>query len=260
MAIRRFSISIMAIHISVQLLVLILGAPARSSGAAKPIDRTFDCESASLKQLEAYISEEHFWEGNELPARKLRVVLFVSSSGHNGGDDACEVLAIVPDLNATYKFRFCGAGSIPEGGWTEWAGVPPQEFAPDKYLANELARFPDIVAHAKRTENVLEISSDPATLFRLDPTVKARRISQIEQAADAAFHQRPLEIRIANFSAYTHQINVFIPAAKQMVTFSVIGKCTGEATVSIGRELSLGSIRDDLRKRIEGNSVISVIR
>jgi hypothetical protein len=260
MATRRSFINILIIRISAQLLFLAFAGLTQQTVAAKSVDKGFNCELASAEQLEAHISEEGFWEGDTLPARQLRLVLFLSTDDISTEDRSCEVLAIVPDLNATYKFRFCSEGSIPEGGWAEWAGTPSQKVAPDTYLATELSRFSDFVAHARKEERILTTNSDPLILFRFEPALKARRIAQIEHATETAFHEQHLKIRIANFSALTHQINVLIPAVKQMVTFSVINGCTGEDKVSIGRELSLGSIRADLRKRIEANSTVSVIR
>lgn len=183
------------------------------------------------------------------------VLYWQTSDAKAGTADNGQVLAIVPALNATYRFQLCGRTLVVQ----EASGISPK-IAPEKYLSDELARFSGFVAHAKKSVQVLTISSSPSALFHADAEFKARRISQIRDAAEELFQGRPLQVTIADFSPFTDQINALIPAIRQMVTFSVVRSCSARDVVSVGRELPLASIRVALRKRIEANSIVTSIR
>lgn len=248
------SINTGIIRISVLWLALFAITQASISGPSQRQERR-DPDRLVVDHLSAIIAEDNFWRGSSLPEHEAVVLYWQKASASVGIAGNSEVLAIVPALNATYRFKLCSETLVLQEG----SGISPK-IAPEKYLNGEIVRFSDFVARARRSDQVLTINSVPATLFHAGAEFKARRISQIRNAADGLYRERPLQMTIAEFSPFTDQINTLIPRTQQMVTFSVVHSCSSADVVSVGRVLPLASISADLRKRIAANSIDTTIR
>lgn len=245
--------SIRIIRISALFLALLAPTQRSVTGALGP-ERSGHFERLVVRRLSASISEEAFWLGSSLPRREA-VVLYSESTGSSASGNA-QWLAIVPSLNSTYRLRLCGRTLVLQEG----AGISPR-IAPDKYLGLELTRFSTLISHAKRSDAILDLTTNPAILFRGNAKFKARRISQIRTAATGLFHKHPLQIVIGDFSPSSRQIYTIIPALHEMVIFSVVDyPCGTPETVEVGKEYSLSSTRSSLLNRIEKHSTVTTIR
>lgn len=225
--------------------------------------RTAAPESISAP-IAAYISEQSFWRGATLPSKQVQLVLFLRRDSSSASNASTEVLAIVPELNATFRSRLCGETLLPEGGWTGWLGwidSTSTKIDPDEYLKTEISRFTEVVRAAQRSDTTLSLGEpDPAVLFKIDRKNRDRRIAQIEEVAGELYQSRPLRMRISDFSEFTTQINAEFPDQGTMVTFAVIRGCRGADKVVVGKELPLRSVRADLRKLIEENCILATVR
>ena len=130
----------------------------------------------------------------------------------------------------------------------------------DKYLSNEMERFSGFIAHAKRSEQFIQVVSDPNALFDSEPAFRARRIAQIKSALGTLVHPRPLEIRVVYFSKLTDQIDVLVPSRAAMYTMSVVHRSCDSESVEVGRYFPLKSVRADLRQKIEQYSSAEIVR
>ncbi len=213
--------------------------------------------------IKADVGERSFWDGIPLPSTEMRLIIFEADNAKRDQTvSEFDALAIVPELNSVFEYRFCSGRVLlvsEEQLWITWS---PWQWSPggkrlssDEYMAQQMSRFSDFTSHAKRQDQDLAISSDPAELFHVDPQFRTRRIAQIQHAAMEMLHKR-LQIRVANFSQFTDKIDAVLPGAGEMVTFTVHRSCSGEDTVEWGKDLPLKSIRVDLRKRIEANSSV----
>jgi hypothetical protein len=226
--------------------------------------KSVDTHSSIDADLRAQVGERSFWFGPPLQASEIRVVIF-QAAGTNSSitKREFEALAIVPDMNATYKYSFCGDDlhtAAREGGWVAWPEPESKKIPPDEYLAQQISQYSEFVAHARRIDQALTISSEATTLFHVKAEFRGRRLLQIQNAANSLFHKRPLRMAVANFSEFTEQIFVLIPDINEMVTFSVIKACSGTETVQVGREVPLSAVRSDLRKKIEATSTIVLLK
>jgi hypothetical protein len=260
----KYSLLIATITTSFVLLVLsplaqrqdslLFALPRKSSVAHPSVDA----------DLRAQLGERSFCFGPPLPATEMRLVLFQAAETNGSAmQREFDALAILPDINATYKYRFCGDRLLTVGGegrWVAWPEPESKKISPDEYLAQQISRFSEFVAHAGRVDQALTVGSEATTLFHVDAEFKGRRLLQIQNAANSLFRKRPLRMTIADFSEFTDQIFVLIPDISEMVTFSVIQACSGTATVQVGREVPLSSVRSDLRKKIEENSTIVLLK
>lgn len=194
--------------------------------------------------ISARISDESFWLGEPLTRERPSIVLYSKSAGEKSTTNT-QVLAIVPDLNATYKFQVCGTNLILEEGWGPSIGTnsaETQSLSQDKYLRHELDRFSDFISGSIKSEDFLSLSSDPNKLFTGSAVLKAQRTSQIRMAAMNLFQGRgPLRMVVGDFSPLTTEIRAFLPATKQAVVFNVVDSCDGEQIVAVGRVRRLGS-------------------
>ena len=102
---------------------------------------------------------------------------------------------------------------------------------------------------------IFHVVSDANNLFASDAVFRARRVEQIKSALGALVHQRPLALRIADFSKSTDQIDVLVPSQGKVYTMSVVHRSCSEESVEVGRETSLKSVLPDLRQKIEMHSI-----
>lgn len=215
------------------------------------------------KELSATIGEHSFWTGIQLPTAKLHAIIFDAQKTQENRDSDFDVLAIVPDINATYRYRLCEQRAIPVGrteGWLTWLYSDANRVGADEYGNQVISQFHKFIAHAKRSDETLTIASGSAALFRVHPELKATRLAEIQRAAGELFHKRPLRLLVANFSETTEQINALAPGLGEMVTFSVNHSCAAKDRVEVGREVPLKPVRPELRARIEANSTILTLR
>jgi hypothetical protein len=151
-------------------------------------------------------------------------------------------------------------GQVPAGGWQS---VRPGIIDPARYLLEARSEFSRFIAQAREYDGSVTIDPRPSAreLFTGPPEFRKKRVEQIEAAAGRYFHTRPLKLIIADFSVFTRQINVVIPARGEMDTFSVVQpSCGQEETVELGRELPLRSIDPALREKIRRNSIAVTMR
>jgi hypothetical protein len=259
----RCSSRIAIIPISILGLVLALSAGAQNLVSVTPAQEPLVVHSGVVEDVSASLGERSFWDGIPLPVSAIPVVIF-QTSGPTAPSATFDydALVIVPELNAAYKYRFCGERVFRVWKedlwitWTPWAWSPGgKKVGSDDYLAQQISRFSDFVSHAKRIDRILEISTDPAKLFHVDPQFKAQRLAQIQRAATELFH-KPLRIEVADFSDSTEEIDTLIPAIGQMVTFHVSRACSKADEVEVGKEYPLQATRSELRKKIEANSTV----
>jgi hypothetical protein len=259
----KYSSSILTIRISVLCLAFGFAAvvPAPSGQSQQSV--TY---SRIANDIRADTGERSFWDEIPLPTSEVRLIIFeVDDPKVVASAATFDALAIVPELNATYKYRICGERVLrvwSEDGWitwTPWVWSPGgKKINPDDYTAQQISKFSDFVSHAKRTDRVLTITRDPAILFDADPEFKAQRMAQIRQAAKEFYH-KSVRIEVASFSEATNQINTVIPAAGEMVSFTVIRECSKEDDVEVGKVYPLRSVRSDLWKKIEANSTTLLV-
>lgn len=254
----------LAAAIGLGFLALTFSSPAR---AQAPTSTALSQQSLSYSRIaddiQAHVGERSFWDQIPLPALEVRLVVFAADNTQTATARAdYDALAIIPELNATYEYRFCGERVLRVWQedlwitWTPWTWSPGgKRLNADDYLAQTVSRFADFVSRAIRMDQTLALSSDPARLFRVSPEFKAQRIAQIQEAATQLFHQR-LQMQVANFSEYSDKIDALIPLIDQMVTFNVVRACSEPDEVVVGRDYSLRTIRPDLRTKIEANYTI----
>jgi hypothetical protein len=63
---------------------------------------------AIASDIEANVGERSFWDGIGLPATQFQLIIFEQKKAA-GEEAAFDALALVPELNAAYQYRFCGA-------------------------------------------------------------------------------------------------------------------------------------------------------
>jgi len=253
--------------IGMSFLALGLSSPARAQApiSTAPSQQTL-AFSRIADDIQADVGERSFWDRIPLPASEVRLVVFEANNAQTTGARAdYDALAFVPELNATYEYRFCGEHVLRVWQedlwitWTRWAWSPGgKEVSADEYLAQKSSQFSDFVVRASRTDQTLALSSDPARLFRVSPEFKAQRTAQIQEAAARLFHKR-LQMQVANFSEYSDKINALIPSIDQMVTFNVVRACSEPDEIVVGRDYPLSATRSDLRKKIEANNTTVAI-
>jgi hypothetical protein len=260
----KYSSSILITRIS--LLCLAVGFAAIALAPAAQSQQSV-IYSGIANDISADTGERSFWDEIPLPASEVRLIIFEADDPKGGGSaTAFDALAIVPELNATYEYRLCGERVLRVWSedlwitWTPWVWSPGgKKIDPDEYTTRQISKFSDFVSHAKRTDRVLGLTRDPATLFHARPDFKAERIAQLRQAA-MEFFRKSLRIEVANFSEATNQINTVIPATGEMVTFSVIRECSKDDDVEVGKVYPLRSVRPDLWKKIEANSTTLLVK
>ena len=261
----KYSSTTAALHTSGQVAlwaVLLCQCLMLPALGAQPSAETY---AAIASDVGTEISERSYWYGIPVPTEAMRLIVF-AADGRSFGEaqSSFDILAILPDLNATYRYCSCG-GNEPvlvqrENGWLTWPYPGGKKIDSEEYEREQTSRYATFIAHAKKSEHTVMSTSDPAKLFQVDPHVKVVRLAQIEHAAKRLFDKRPLRIIVANFSSRTEQIDGVIPALGEMVTFSVLHSCKGRATVEVGRETRLRLVRSGLRKRIEANGTVLEIR
>ena len=64
-------------------------------------------ESRIADKVAAYVAEENFWGLKPIKVQQLKLILF---SAEKGPVSDFDVLAIVPEINETLKFRSCSEG------------------------------------------------------------------------------------------------------------------------------------------------------
>lgn len=208
-----------------------------------------------IAKVTAHIAEENFWGYSSLSNLKLNVIFFVADNEFKIAD--FDVLAILPEINETLKLQQCQtAPSIVTSGSgkSNKSSVQPQQ-----YLTDEMSRFSGFIAHAKRFETLIRIPTDPETVFEADLSFRAKRVAQIKSALGSLVPERPLAIRVAYFSRFTDQINVLVPSRLAMFTMSVVHDSCSDESVEVGRQLSLKSIRPDLRRKIDLYNIAAAI-
>ena len=257
----KYSSTITIMRISLVWLSVMVSVQAQNtlSGASRGVRAS---QLEMIEDIKADVGERNFWGGIALPSRDLRLVLFETASSSIGTGASFDALAILPDLNAIYKYRLCGRKFLSvgqEGGWLTWSHPGGKQVSPDEYLTKQLARFADFVNRAKRSDQALSIESDPSSLFHPDSVLRGQRVAQIKSAIRTLFH-RPLKVKIAAFSQFTSQIHVLIPEIGEMVTISVMRPCSEAESVEVGREVPLKSVRKDLLDKIEVNSAVIAIK
>jgi hypothetical protein len=186
------------------------------------------------------------------------VAFVANQSGTNKAEHAFDALVLVPEANAMYQYRQDGSAAHLVAREEEIHTWPflGHKLDPSTYMDRETARFSEFIAHAQRIDRVVSITTDPDKLFDVSQEFRERRASQIERAAKELYHRRGLQIRVANFSEYTEQIDAIIPTLNKLVTFNVLDAGTPEETLVVGREHPLSTILVELRKRIEENSFV----
>ena len=252
MAIHKCSLATAIIRISALLLVCVSLVGAQSLSGNQ--------DTAAITQsLSAYVAEQSFWRGIAAPSQ-IRAVLFAADQDEQATSDRDKSdLAIVPDLNATFKFRVCAHEIVSEGGsvnWLGWSDSTSSKIPSEDYEQKELEHWSSLIQRAHRSEILLTVSSDPRVLFAPAAEFKELRVSEIQTASEDLFHRKGLRMTIAKFSPYTQQINAIVPALGKMVTFTVIPSCSGKGNVDVGRIVALDSVRRDLRSRIEENGIV----
>jgi len=252
MVIHKCSLATAIIRISALLLVCV------SLVRAQSLSENQDA-AAVTQSLSAYVAEQSFWRGIIAPSQ-VRVVLFVASQGEQVTSERDKSdLAIVPDLNATFKFRVCAHEVISEGGsvnWLGWSDSTASKVPSEDYEEKEVEHWSSLIQRSHRSEILLTVSPDPQVLFSPRPEFKQLRVSEIQTAAEDLFHRKGVRMTIAKFSPYTQQINAIVPALGKMVTFTVVPSCSGKGNVDVGRIVALNSVRRDLRSRIEENGIV----
>lgn len=201
----------------------------------------------------AQLNEERFWDLLPVPARGSRVLVFKAAEAmQKSADQNFNVLAIFPDTNTTIKYRLSD-GCLES---QDWPGSPSKNIPADEYVKLQKSAYADFISRAVEFEGYmkLEPSPDPATLFRVDSELKSKRIKQIKGTIKNYIHKKDYKITIASFSMYTTQINVLIPATREMFTMSVLHLGCPEESVALGRILPVKSIKPDLLQKIEANS------
>jgi hypothetical protein len=263
----KYSSSIQITLISLLSFLLVCPSRAQDVRSTASTGEVSPVRTAVATKIEAIVGERSFWDAIPLPAPEMRLVIFELDTPKAGDPPpGFDVLAIVPELNSTFEYRSCEKRALSVWDeqlwitWSKWQWSPGgKALGADEYMAQQMSRFSDFVSHAKRADQVLTISSDPAALFHVDPQFKARRMSQIQHIARDLFHKR-LQMRVANFSESTDRIAAIVPAAGQLVTFGVNSSCSSQDSLVVGNDLPLKSMRLDLRKRIEANSSILEIK
>jgi hypothetical protein len=212
MVIHKFSSVTAIIRINVLLLVCVSLVRAQSQSSSQATATITD-------SLSAYVAEESFWRGIIVPSQ-VRAVLFVASQDEQAPSERDKSdLAIVPDLNATFKFRVCAHELISEGGSVNWLGWPDStssKVTSEEYEKRELEHWSSLIQRAHRSEILLTISPDPQVLFSPPPEFKELRLSEIQAAAESLFHRKGLRMTIAKFSPHTQQINAVVPALARL--------------------------------------------
>jgi hypothetical protein len=258
--------SLLTAIITTSLVLLVLGSLAlhQDSRVLASPRKSVVTHTSIDADLRAQVGERSFWFGPPLPAPEIRVVIFQAARTNSSIiQREFDTLAIVPDMNATYKYSSCDADLLTEareGGWVAWPEPESKKIRPEEYLAQRISQYSDFVAHARRINQTLTVSSEAATLFHVDAEFRSQRLLQIQNAANSVFHKRPLRMAVAYFSEFTDQIFVLIPDINEMVTFSVIKVCSGTETVQVGREVPLSAVRSDLRRKIEATSTIVLLK
>jgi hypothetical protein len=208
-------------------------------------------ESLAADKITADISEEHFWGFGSINSMELKLTLFIADGQPNTGD--FDVLAVLPEINETLRLRSCQTEPAIIVGDTANSDLGKVEAI--NYLSDEMKRYSSFIIDAKKSERIVHVVSDTKNLFTSDAVFRARRVEQIKSALGALVHQRPLALRIGDFSKFTDQIEVLVPSRGESYTMSVVHRSCSEESVEVGRETSLKSVRPDLRKKIETHSI-----
>jgi hypothetical protein len=213
-----------------------------------------------------HVAEENFWGFVSIKSPELRLILFVANNKSASAD--FDVLVILPEINETMEVQTLNLQTLKAQECRVEPAVivgisgnsDPGGVEAGKYVSDEMKRFSNFVAHASKSEMLIPVIVDPSKLFSSDPDFRARRIEQIKSALGEFVRQRPLAIRIADFSRFTEQIEVLVPSRGEMYTMTVLNRTCSKESVEVGKYYHLKSIRPDLRRKIETHSTADVIR
>jgi hypothetical protein len=240
---------------NVLLLTAVLSPLCSSAAMGRSSDTQSQTEGV-IDKITARLAEENFWGSQPLTKTELQLVLFVKSE--KVSEPHFDVLVVIPDVLRTFEIRNCGRepAIILKG----WGQSDSRKNEPRAYLDDEMRRYAGFVQHAQKLERSIRIDSDPISFPHVDSSLRDKRIEQIRLALGDLILKRPLQIRIANFSKFTDQIDVLVPALGDMYTMSVVHTSCNDETVQVGRRYPLKSVRPDLREKIERYSMVSAIK
>ena len=207
-----------------------------------------------------YLSGQEFWGFLPATSGDLKLELFIADHPVIDPPNSSEfdVLAIVPEVNLTLQLKRCE--EQPPIFVQGWGASKEAKQQPDEYLRKEVSRFSDFVAHAKKDEILVPITTDPVKLFNADPAIRAERIEQIKSVLSELLPSRPITIRVADFSRLADSIEVLVPSLARMYTMGVLYHCGAKEAVVESRVYRLKIVRPDLRQKIETYSTAEVIR
>jgi hypothetical protein len=209
-------------------------------------------ESLVAEKVAARLAEDSFWGSSPLRKKELQLTLFLSADKSN--TKGFDVLVVVPEAEETFEVRACDKEPI-------IVSAAGESRAGDStgYLNSEIHRYNSFVAHARKTERLIAIETNPADLFPPESGFQEKRTAQIKLALGELLSKRPMEIRIAHFSRFTDQIDVLIPSLGDMYVMSVVHTSCDEETVEVGRRFIVKAVRPDLLVKIQQNSQVATI-
>jgi hypothetical protein len=206
--------------------------------------------SVEVSRLQNDVNEANYWSDKPLTQRQVKAEIFARSTS----DTEHEVLAIIPDLNATYLYKRCGKSLLlvdSDEEWLLWNIQNERPIPSDTYEQKETKKYASLISASDKFVATIHIDPEGPSLFKIDSKEKRSRLKDIQEAAANLFQERPLDIRVAPFSENTSQINAIIPSRSDFVTFSLVRHTCGDGTVQVGRVLPLKAIRPLLREKIE---------